>query len=89
MNALTERRGRLREAQASRFLDLLAQLPIDTDDSATDPARIVSAGRQHGLSSYDTSYLILAERLGAPLATLGRRLADAATRAGVPLLIEP
>jgi predicted nucleic acid-binding protein len=86
---VAERRGRLSEAQASRFLELLAELPIEVDGSATDPARVISAGRRHELSSYDASYLILAERLGVPLATLDRRLADAAMRAGVPLLTAP
>jgi predicted nucleic acid-binding protein len=84
---VAERRGRLSEAQASRFLDLLQQLPIDVDDVPTDLAGLVDAGRRHELSSYDASYLVLAERLGAPLATLDRRLADAATRAGVRLLV--
>ncbi|HEX8303600.1 MAG TPA: type II toxin-antitoxin system VapC family toxin [Jatrophihabitans sp.] len=84
---VAERRLRLTEAQASRFLDLLQQLPISVDGAPTDLAAVVAAGRRHELSSYDASYLVLAERTGAPLATLDRRLADAATRAGVRLLV--
>ena len=84
-----ERRGRLSEAQASRFLELLAQLPIDVDDSPTDMVAIVAAGRRHALSSYDASYLVLTERLGAALATLDKPLAKAALKAGVPLVIKP
>lgn len=86
---VAERRGRLTEAQASRFMELLAQLPIEIDDSPTNLAGVVAAGRQHTLSSYDASYLVLAERLGASLATLDQRLAVAANNAGVHLLIEP
>jgi predicted nucleic acid-binding protein len=81
------RRGRLTEAQASRFLELLAQLPIEIDAAPTDPPAVVATGRRHSLSSYDASYLVLAERLGAPLATLDQRLAEAARQAGVRLLI--
>jgi predicted nucleic acid-binding protein len=84
---VAERRGRLTEAQASRFLELLTQLPIEVDDAAIDLVAIVAAGRRHGLSSYHASYLVLAERLGAPIATLDQRLAAEADDAGVQLLI--
>ncbi len=84
-----ERRGRLSEAQASRFLELLTQLPIDVDGSATDMAGLVATGRRHTLSSYDASYLMLAERLGLALATLDRPLAKAARKSGVELLVKP
>jgi predicted nucleic acid-binding protein len=80
-----ERRGRLMEAQTTRFLELLQQLPITTDDAPTDLAAVMAAGRRHELRSCDASYLILAERLDAPPATLDRRLAEAAESAGVPL----
>ncbi len=86
---VAERRRRISEAQVSRFVELVAQLPIDIDDSPNNVVGVVAAGRRHALSSYDASYLMLAERLGAPLATLDQRLADAARAAGVPLLIQP
>jgi predicted nucleic acid-binding protein len=82
---VAERRGRLSEASATRFLDLLRRLPIVVDE-AQDLWVVMAAGRRHGLSSYDATYLVLAERLGAPLATLDHGLAQAATAAGVPLL---
>lgn len=84
---VAERRQRLTEAQARRFLDLLQQLPIHVVDAPTGLTDVVAAGRRHELSSYDASYLVLAERTGAPLATLDRRLAEAAARAGVRLLV--
>src|SRR6478735_2969697 len=59
---VAERRGSLSEAQASRFLGLLAQLPIGVDESQAHIAEIVAAGRRHILTSYDASYLVLAER---------------------------
>jgi predicted nucleic acid-binding protein len=86
---VAERRGRVNEAQASRFLALLAQLPIDVDSSPADLSGLVAVGRRHALSSYDASYLILAERLGASLATVDQQLRQAAAQAGVSLMIEP
>ena len=51
------------------------------------PARVVTVvyelAREHGLSVYDASYLDLALREDLPLATLDRRLAEAARRCGV------
>lgn len=85
---LAERRGRISEAQASRFVELLEQLPVEVDDTQTNVADVVATGRRHQLSSYDASYLLLAERLGTPLGTRDIRLADAARQAGVPLLID-
>lgn len=85
---VAERRGRLSEAKANRFLELLSQLPIDVDSSPTDVPGTVAAGRRHGLTSCDASYLVLAERLGASLATLDQPLAKAARSAGVQLVIK-
>jgi predicted nucleic acid-binding protein len=89
-NALVvgERRGRLTEAQTSRFLDLLAQLPIDVEPAlpAAIFGAVISAARGHRLTSYDASYLELAERRGVPLATQDDRLREAAVTAGVSLV---
>ena len=86
---IVHHRGRVNEAQIGRFVRLLAQLPIDVDETSADVASLVALGRTHELSSYDASYLLLAERAGLPLATLDDRLAKAAARAGVPLVIPP
>lgn len=47
---------------------------------------VLGVGRRHGLSAHDASYLLLAERHAAPLATLDRTLATAAGAAGVEVL---
>lgn len=84
---IAERRGRITEAQATRFLDLLMQLPIRIDQSLTNVAALLAAGRRHRLTAYDAAYLLLAERIGAPLATLDSNLIAAALTAGVELSI--
>jgi predicted nucleic acid-binding protein len=83
-----ERRGRITEAQSARFLDLLVRLPIRVDTSPTDTSAVLAAGRRHRLSAYDAAYLVLAERLAAPLATLDSKLSTAGRAAGVRLLID-
>lgn len=82
-----ERRRRMTEAQSARFLELLSALPIAVDHSVSI-AEIYTAGQRHKLSAYAASYLVLAERLGARLATLDTRLAAAASGAGVQVIAE-
>ena len=82
-----ELRGRITEAQATRFLDLLMQLRIRVDQSFTNVTALLAAGRRHRLTPYDAAYLLLAERIGAPLATLDGTLIAAARAAGVELAI--
>jgi predicted nucleic acid-binding protein len=84
---VAERRRRCSEAEAVRFIELLESLPIATDD---DTARGALHGtyqfaREYALTAYDAAYLELAMRLGAPLATLDRHLAEAAAKAGVTI----
>jgi predicted nucleic acid-binding protein len=84
-----ERRRRCSEAEAIRFLELLESLPIVTDEDTPGHALHGSyqLAREYGLSAYDAAYLELAMRLGAPLATLDRQLAEAATMAGVVIFM--
>ena len=70
------------------FRARLASLPISCDDDTAQErqSRLVVLARCHGLSSYDATYLELAQRLGARLASFDRRLNQAATAAGVALV---
>ena len=43
-------------------------------------------GRQHGLTAEDATYLELAMRLGAPLASFDQHLAKAARVAGIEIV---
>ena len=83
-----ERRKRLTEADTSRFVTLLRNLPIFVDEEtsrrALDP--VLTLARQQGLSSYDAAYLELAMREGCELATLDDRLRETAARVGVTVL---
>lgn len=84
-----ERRRRISEAQATRFVELLAQLPLRVDPTATDLTTMLSVGRRHALSVYDAAYLSLAEGHAAPLATKDTHLAAASRAAGVTTLPQP
>jgi predicted nucleic acid-binding protein len=64
----------------ARFRGLPLQLTGSGDDT-----EVVRLSRKYRLSAYDAAYLALALLEQLPLATLDRRLADAATAEGVAL----
>jgi predicted nucleic acid-binding protein len=82
-----ERRGRQTLAQATGWISLLQNLPIRVDTETVSRAWVdtLHVARARALSSYDASYLELALRRGVPLATLDRKLKEAAVAAGVSL----
>ena len=82
---VNEPRRRLRETDTALFLRNLARLPIAVD-RAPEEGAVLTLARRHGLTVYDASYLELAERHAAPLATLDVTLAQAAQRENVSLI---
>jgi predicted nucleic acid-binding protein len=68
-------------------LDLIAKLPIMTDNETTARAwrEILALARAQGLTTYDAAYLELAIRRGMPLVTKDEALIAAAERTGVPV----
>jgi predicted nucleic acid-binding protein len=90
LNALfsAQRRGRIASAKRRELASLLRELPIALDpDTATEAwSATQTLAEAHGLTAYDAAYLELALRLGLPLATLDKALADAARILGAPLL---
>lgn len=86
---VAERRNRMTQDQSEEAITLLQSLLIQVD-TATDTNALgatLTLGRQEGLAAYDAAYLELALRLGLPLATIDQRLALAATRCGVNLVV--
>lgn len=88
-NALlvAERRRRIRPAEIQQFLSLLDGLTITLDSlSLTESVgNLLPLGRVHGLSAYDAAYLDVALRHGTPLASLDRRLCEAAIKSGIEI----
>jgi predicted nucleic acid-binding protein len=83
--ARSESKELVSAAQSGSLIALLEGIPIDVD--ADTFAHVLSdtlqLSRRYRLSSYDASYLELALRSGAPIATLDDDLRRAATKAGV------
>ncbi|MEK1934078.1 MAG: type II toxin-antitoxin system VapC family toxin [Pararhizobium sp.] len=79
-----ERRGRISASEIAQRLDLIAQMPLETDPQTAGRAwnETLSLARTHKLTSYDAAYLELACRKGAALATKDKALATAANHLG-------
>ena len=77
-----ERRGRIDENHADASMARLRRLPIYSVDDADDHV-VMALARAHRLTAYDAGYLALAIREGCVLASLDRRLNDAAVAEGV------
>ena len=80
------RRGRLLPEQAKNVQALIGALPIEVDSTPPDRQELFAVARRHNLSSYDASYLLLAQRRDLPLTTLDTRLHTAALAAGSDVL---
>jgi predicted nucleic acid-binding protein len=85
---VAERKNRITHADSTRFLALLAALPIVVEQESPNRMlkEILSLAREYDLSSYDASYLDLAMRKGVPIATTDKNLIKAADRVNVSIL---
>jgi len=85
---VAERKKRLSEADSTRFIALLTELPIIIEQEPPERMikEILALAREHKLSSYDASYLYLAMRKGLPIATIDNNLLAAAKRSHVPVV---
>jgi predicted nucleic acid-binding protein len=82
------RRGRLDDSGLMHATVGLERLHIREHDERPGLLNLVKLASQAALTAYDATYLWLADRQGAPLATRDERLADAAIRAGITLLTD-
>ena len=80
-----ERQGMILPTQTAFFLNELSEAEIVADEISprARQAVVLDLARVHGLTVYDATYLELAIRRAATLATFDRRLAGAARAAGV------
>jgi predicted nucleic acid-binding protein len=83
-----ERGQRIKEADSTQFLAVLAALNIVTDDQTERHASqsTLSLARRHALSVYDAAYLELAMRLGLPLGSKDDPLRKVAQAVGIRVL---
>ena len=85
------RRARIAKADVDASLAALAALaalPIRPDQAVgpEELTAVVALAARHALTTYDASYVELAQRRQLPLATLDRKLREACAVAGVPVL---
>lgn len=82
-----ERRRRISPEKVNRAMEILSQLPIETDHlPMTNMGHVLYLCRKYTLSSYDALYLELALRKNIALATQDRKLKASAKQAGVNVL---
>ena len=82
---INERRGRISPQQIMDTLADSLALGIAFDDEH-DGSLLFDLARRHSLTIYDAAYLEIAVRRSLPLATLDRRLSDAAESIGATTL---
>ncbi len=80
-----ERQGAISSTQTASFLNDLSEAEIVADEVSPRgrQATVLGLARAYGLTAYDATYLELAMRRAATLATFDRKLAAGARAAGV------
>jgi predicted nucleic acid-binding protein len=86
--AAGERAKRITEAGILYFLEQLSYLSIHVEHHthAHCFSSVLALARTHKLSAYDAAYLDLAIRRGLPIATLDKKLTQAAEKAKIKIL---
>jgi len=84
-----ERRGILTPVDTAQILtsfEAVIKQAVEIASAPISMRRAINAARGSGLTAYDAVYLELARELQLPIATLDRRLAEAAKHVGVRLV---
>ena len=82
------RRRRLTPPRAKQILSQVMRLPLRIDAETATAEQLFALASEHELTAYDATYLELAQRRGAALATLDKALLRAAGSAGVGVFTE-
>ncbi len=87
LNALlgAERKKLLSHADCLGFWQTLNSFSIKRYDGLVQPLELYSLGLDYKLSAYDATYLELAIKLDLPLASLDKKIRNAAEQVGVKL----
>ncbi len=87
---VSERKNKFTESDSREFLNILRTFPILVDNNTSDiiQNKILELARNNHLTSYDASYLELAIRYRIPLATLDKKLKQAAIQNEVKIYQE-
>ncbi len=82
------KRGRLTTKDVSHLISKLRALPLEIDAASTERAleETLALARKYDLTTYDASYLELAQRRNLSLATLDTKLRKACLSAKITLL---
>jgi len=83
------RKKRINKDNYNDYSEILGSLPINIDNFSSTADSFYTIGNisnQYNLTSYDASYIDLAIRMGAAIATLDKNLANACKQANLELL---
>jgi predicted nucleic acid-binding protein len=85
---VAERRKWIKHAASARFVRLLSRLPIVVEHEWPERTMhdLLMLGRASDLSSYDASYIDLAMKKDCPLATVDKKMIEAAQKNDVSIL---
>ncbi len=79
-------RGRRLDDETARdFMDQLTNLGIDLDVKLDTASELYNGAMRTGAQAYDAMYVVLAESMGLPVATVDRGMRTAARSLNVPL----